>query len=67
MQNILNFNGFINEAETQDSAHLLFNGNKLDFIENGRVVKSWKACSAEATINGTLSLIHGKEDITCHL
>ena len=48
MQNILNFNGFINEAETQDSAHLLFNGNKLDFIENGRVVKSWKACSGRS-------------------
>lgn len=45
MQNILNFKGFINEAVTQDSTHLLFNGNTLDFVENGRVIKSWQACS----------------------
>ena len=41
MKNILNFKGFLNEAENQTDAHLLFNGNTLDFIENGSVVKSW--------------------------
>jgi hypothetical protein len=48
MENILNFKGFLNEAETQDDAHLLFNGNTLDFIENGSVVKSWRACSGRS-------------------
>ena len=48
MENILNFKGFLNEAETQDVAHLLFNGNTLDFIENGSVVKSWRACSGRS-------------------
>jgi hypothetical protein len=45
MQNILNFTGFINETESKSDAHLLFNGNTLDFVENGSVVRSWRACS----------------------
>ena len=48
MQNILNFTGFINEAESKSDAHLLFNGNTLDFVENGSVIKSWPACSGRS-------------------
>lgn len=45
MKHIKIFENFLNEKEENKGDHLLFNGNKLDFIENGKVTKSWKAVS----------------------
>jgi hypothetical protein len=44
---IIKFDDFqIYEAEKpKNESHLFFNGNKLDFIEGGKVTKSWKAVS----------------------
>jgi len=46
MKNLKTFESFLYEKEVKkDKDYLLFNGNKLDFIENGKVTKSWKAVS----------------------
>lgn len=48
MNRIFTFQDFLLENSENPEAYLLFNGNKLDFIENGNVVKSWKACSGRS-------------------
>lgn len=46
MINLKTFENFVYEKESKKSNdYLLFNGNKLDFIEKGKVTKSWKAVS----------------------
>ena len=47
MRNLKVFSNFISEAVElpKDGNYLLFNGNKLDFVSGGKVVKSWTACS----------------------
>jgi hypothetical protein len=48
IKNLRLFEDFISEkqkAQTNNGDYLFFNGNKLDFIVNGKVEKSWKAVS----------------------
>jgi hypothetical protein len=47
MINLKVFSNFISEAVElpKDGDYLFFNGNKLDFVSGGKVVKSWTACS----------------------
>jgi hypothetical protein len=48
MKRIYDFNKFILLESSQEGSHLFFNGNRLDFIENGVIKKSWKACSGRS-------------------
>lgn len=44
--NVENFEDYIQEKNNNKGKdHLLFNGNELRFIENGKVTKTWKAVS----------------------
>lgn len=47
MNNIMTFESFLFEKEgsKKPKDYLKFNGNKLEFIENDKVTKSWKAVS----------------------
>lgn len=46
MINLKTFESFLYEKKTKKTKdYLLFNGNKLDFIEDDKVTKSWKAVS----------------------
>ena len=47
MENIMEFESYLNEDNDKKSGYdyLKFNGNKLEFIEGGKITKTWKAVS----------------------
>ena len=48
MKHIKLFESFLNEEAKKEETYLFFNGNKLDFIEGGKVTKTWRAVSGRS-------------------
>jgi len=58
IKNLRLFEDFLSESEKKEKKntdHLLFNGNKLDFIVDGEVAKSWKAVSGRTQYHWYIS------------
>jgi len=65
IKNLRLFEDFISEEEKKskkNSDYLFFNGNKLDFIVDGKVAKTWKAVSGRTPYHWYIDpSIWGKE------